>query len=95
VVLASGIGHPGGFEDLALRLGLSVAASWRFPDHHHFSQDETDALATQGTLIVTGKDAVKLAALPRPPAAWVLEADHAVADAQPLERLMAQVLART
>jgi tetraacyldisaccharide 4'-kinase len=93
--LASGIGHPAAFEDLARRLGLDVRAACRFPDHHHFTQAEADALAARGLpLVVTGKDAVKLAALPKPPVAWVLEARHELAEDGPtiLGRLVDEVL---
>ena len=93
VVLASGIGHPAAFEDLARRLSLDVQESWRFPDHHHFTQAEATALAARGhTLVVTGKDAVKLAALPQPPNAWVLEARHSLAEPGPtvLRKLIEQ-----
>lgn len=95
VLLASGIGHPAAFEDLARRLGLDVRAACRFPDHHHFTQAEADALAARGLpLVVTGKDAVKLAALPKPPVAWVLEARHELAEDGPaiLGRLVDEVL---
>lgn len=66
VVLASGIGNPLGFELDARDLGLAVRASLRFPDHHRYAAGDLPALrrhAAGATLVVTAKDAVKLAAL--------------------------------
>lgn len=66
VLLASGLGNPQGFERSALRHGWEVLASWRFPDHHHYdARDAAQLLAgarrLDATLVVTAKDAVKLA----------------------------------
>lgn len=68
VVLASGLGNPLGFERNAHNHGWRIVERWRFPDHHPYSH--TDALALvataqrlQATLVVTAKDAVKLAPL--------------------------------
>lgn len=66
VVLASGLGNPLGFELDAQQLGLAVRASLRFPDHHHFTAADAAAIARQAagaTVVVTAKDAVKLATL--------------------------------
>jgi len=96
VILASGIGHPAAFEDLAQRLGLCPTESWRFPDHHHFTQAEAETLGSRPhPLIITGKDAVKLARLPKPPRAWILEARHVLADQGPehLDRLLRPLIA--
>ena len=66
VVLASGLGNPLGFEFDAQQLGLALRASLRFPDHHHYTRTDADLIARQAagaTVVVTAKDAVKLAAL--------------------------------
>ena len=66
VVLASGLGNPLGFELDAQQLGLDVHASLRFPDHHHFAAADAAAIARQAagaSVVVTAKDAVKLATL--------------------------------
>jgi tetraacyldisaccharide 4'-kinase len=66
VVLASGIGNPLGFELDAHDLGLEVRASLRFRDHHRYNAADVAAIAahaTGATVVITSKDAVKLAAL--------------------------------
>jgi tetraacyldisaccharide 4'-kinase len=69
VLLVSGIGNPLGFELDAADLGLAVQASLRFPDHHRYQAgdvvrilDRARALAAVA-VVVTGKDAVKLAGI--------------------------------
>ncbi len=79
VVLASGLGNPLGFELDARQLGLAVRVSLRFPDHHHFTAAEATAiarLAGDASVVVTAKDAVKLAGLwpPGAPPCLVLQA---------------------
>jgi tetraacyldisaccharide-1-P 4'-kinase len=86
-MLASGLGNPQGFERGALRHGWRVEASFRFPDHHRFDRADADLLAAEvqrlgATLVITGKDAVKLAPLLAPEIpCWVLQAEAAVAEA--------------
>lgn len=66
VVLASGIGNPLGFELDARDLGLDARASLRFRDHHRYAAADVAAIAARAagaTVVVTAKDAVKLAAL--------------------------------
>ena len=68
VLLASGLGNPHGFEGTAKRCGWHIAESWRYPDHHHFNQADATELLVQtinlgATLVVTAKDAVKIAPL--------------------------------
>ncbi len=66
VVLASGLGNPLGFELDAAQLGLAVRRSLRFRDHHHYTPADAAAIAAQAgaaTVVVTAKDAVKLAPL--------------------------------
>ncbi len=90
VVLASGLGNPLGFELDAQQLGLEVRASLRFPDHHHYTSTDAAAIARQAagaSVVVTAKDAVKLAPLwPRDaPPCLVLRAVTAIEPAdQPL-----------
>ena len=55
------------FERTATALGWSVRSALRFPDHHHYVDDDVRAIAAmtlahQATAVVTTKDAVKLAA---------------------------------
>lgn len=66
VVLASGLGSPLGFERDARDLGLAVRASLRFRDHHAYTAADGAAIrrhAADATVVVTAKDAVKLAGL--------------------------------
>ena len=68
VLLASGIGNPRAFELTAERLGWRVLRSLRYPDHHAFEArdaQELKALAAHlgASLVITGKDAVKLSSL--------------------------------
>lgn len=63
VQLVSGIGNPSAFERTARGLGARVEGAWRFPDHHAFRREELDAARAKGELLVTEKDAPKLAAL--------------------------------
>lgn len=72
VLALSGLARPAAFENALTRAGAQVTAR-RFPDHHHFSDQELAEAAAQakraGALIVTTeKDAVRL-----PPGypAWV------------------------
>ncbi len=100
VVLASGIGNPLGFELDARDLGLAVRASLRFPDHHRYSAADAAAIAAQAaaaTVVVTAKDAVKLAALwpAGAPACLVLRASARLdpADEPTLAAAVARALA--
>lgn len=69
VVLFSGIADPDSFEDSIRELGLDISLHLRFPDHHHYSQQDLDKIIKQAkdkgtdTIITTEKDAVKLAVL--------------------------------
>lgn len=79
VVLASGIGNPHGFESAALLHRWQVAVSLRFPDHHRYDRADAGLLAEaarrhQAALVVTAKDAVKLAPLRLDATCWVLAA---------------------
>jgi tetraacyldisaccharide 4'-kinase len=62
-----GIGNPDGFRRTLTDAGISQAASFRtFPDHHHYSEADLDALAQwvneqhATALVTTQKDLVKI-----------------------------------
>jgi tetraacyldisaccharide 4'-kinase len=66
VVLASGIGNPDAFEEAARRLGWAVRRAYRFRDHHAYGPADAALLAEAAAgavLVMTAKDAVKLAPL--------------------------------
>lgn len=65
VALVSGIAHPQAFEDLLLRAGLGVAHRVVFADHATYTPASLERLrqAPADSVVVTGKDAVKLAPL--------------------------------
>lgn len=68
VELASAIGNPQAFESSVRALGARVVARHVFPDHHRYSAAEATELgqragSTGRLLLVTQKDAVKLAPL--------------------------------
>lgn len=97
VLLASGIGNPAGFEAAVRLLGLVPVASHRFPDHHHFTAGEAAELAdaarsADATLLVTGKDAVKLAAFPACATGRVLAVRSGLSDAMLLDAALAPLL---
>ena len=102
VVLASGIGHPLGFELLAAAHGLHVVASHRFPDHHHFTAAEAALLAdaaaqSDAALVMTSKDAVKLQAFAAAFAArgaWVMQVTSQITDEAPLQAALDRVCPR-
>ncbi len=102
VVLVSGLGNPSGFERAAHAHGWLVRVSLRFPDHHHYDAEDAARIAAtareqQAVVVMTGKDAVKLALLvPAAEAAgmWVLEVASAIraADQDRLDRLLSATL---
>ncbi len=69
VVLLSGIGDPDSFENLVSSLGVKVAASFRFADHHNYTQEQLnqvvkDSLSKNAdAILTTEKDAVRLDSL--------------------------------
>lgn len=65
VALASGIGNPEAFRRSVIELGARVVAERRFPDHHAFVRGDFVGIEPQGDrlLVVTAKDAVKLAGM--------------------------------
>ncbi len=101
VLLASGLGHPAGFEATARALGMDVRGSERYPDHHAYTEADAHFLAERArehaaTLVVTAKDAVKLAGLPLPGDTRVLQVEAAFAptDATRLAELCADAVRR-
>lgn len=102
VLLASGLGNPLGFERSAERHGFKVTLSVRFGDHHAFTPADAAMLAGEAhrrgaVLIVTGKDAVKLAPmLPAVAEAWALTArpELLAEDVPVLDRLLDTALAQ-
>ena len=69
VIALCAIGNPQAFADTLTSCGATVTQLLAFPDHHHFS--EHDALpAATAEVVVTAKDAVKLAKIVSPDANW-------------------------
>ncbi len=68
VAVFSGIGHPPAFIRTVQQLGVTVAASREYPDHHPYTRDDVDELnrwasalpAALETVLCTQKDWVKL-----------------------------------
>lgn len=66
VVALSAIGNPASFEQTVCSTGAEIIESFRFPDHHEYTQEEmVDAMeqaVRQGAeaIVTTEKDAVKL-----------------------------------
>lgn len=59
VVAVSGIGDPLSFEESLKSLGLKIDQTWRFPDHHRFTDAEFEAIEknrNNSPLITTYKD---------------------------------------
>ena len=102
VVLVSGLGNPLGFEHAALGYGWQVIASFRFPDHHHYDASDIATMVAaahqyHATLVITGKDAVKIQSLISADDAVhfrVLDVHHDIraADQALLERLLTATL---
>lgn len=66
VTLISGIGDPESFENLIAGLGINIGLSFKFPDHHQYSQKDLESIVQESqkksidTIITTEKDAVRL-----------------------------------
>lgn len=66
VTLFSGIGDPDSFENLITKLGANISLSFRFPDHHNYSQANLENIIQESrkrninTIITTEKDAVRI-----------------------------------
>lgn len=69
VALFSGIADPDSFEDLIRSLGINIGLSFRFRDHHIYTQDDLEGIAQAAQkkniniVITTEKDAVRLLGL--------------------------------
>lgn len=65
VTLVSGIGDPDSFENLAAVLGMRIGLSFRFADHHLYSQGDIDMIIRESqqknisTIVTTEKDAMR------------------------------------
>ena len=66
VAIFSGIGNPDGFRNSICELGIKVAKSFRFPDHHDYTQADILRIIREAKennlkeMITTQKDAVKI-----------------------------------
>jgi tetraacyldisaccharide 4'-kinase len=72
----AGIGRPDDFFDQAEEWGADLVDAIAFPDHHPYSQAEArelQRLAVGGPVVMTAKDAVKLAPLMPEADLWILE----------------------
>jgi len=69
VILFSGIGQPHSFEGLIQGLGMKIGLSFRFPDHHNYTQRDLEKIAKSSKdenvdmIITTEKDAARLSQL--------------------------------
>jgi len=65
-VVFSGIGNPQGFENCVSSLGINITKSFRFADHHDYTQADIDGIIKEArqmnldVIITTRKDAVKI-----------------------------------
>ncbi|MDO8488987.1 MAG: tetraacyldisaccharide 4'-kinase [Candidatus Omnitrophota bacterium] len=65
-LIFSGIGNPRGFENCIGELGINIAKSLRFADHHDYTQADIDDIIKEAyqlnldAIITTHKDAVKI-----------------------------------
>ena len=61
--VARALGNPAAFEATVRGLGAIVRGHRIFPDHHRYVRADLDGLGVARPLVVSGKDAVKIAAL--------------------------------
>jgi len=65
----SGIGNPQAFENTVYSLGVNIAGTLRFADHHDYAQADLDGIVARAkeinssVIITTDKDAVKISRL--------------------------------
>jgi len=79
-VVFSGIGDPSSFEDLLTRLGIRIAKSFLFDDHHQYTKEEMVRVIENAKglkvdyVVTTEKDAARLSVLPEKETrgVWVL-----------------------
>jgi len=101
--LMSGIARPDAFEQTARACGLRVVGHARFADHRRYTSRDVTSVCSQVSaaggerLLVTEKDAVKLAEIPgtwpMPVDVLPVRIDFRNADATMLDELLAAVLA--
>ena len=102
VVAACGIGNPKAFLKTLKACGAEILASRNFDDHHEYAQRDLDELSKlaeshgAGAVVVTEKDAVKLAALNLPERVELLalKIEFNIDGANELWTRVAQALAR-
>jgi tetraacyldisaccharide 4'-kinase len=64
--LISGIAEPDSFENTVRRLGINIGASFKFPDHHRYSQKDLNDVFQKAKkediqiIVTTEKDAVRI-----------------------------------
>ena len=99
-LLFTGIGNPESFTATVRQLGIAIAQTCYFPDHHPYCAADWSLLAheaekTQATaMITTAKDAVKLLATPLPAVpVWVVDIELQVRSGQAaLLRLLTNIV---
>jgi tetraacyldisaccharide 4'-kinase len=94
VAVLSGIARPDAFERALSRAGTAVSASFRFPDHHPYTDRDLqwvlDVARTRGVgrVLTTEKDWVKLSRLGPPPGRFdVVRLSLEFIDGDPLDRM--------
>lgn len=88
----SGIGDPNSFEKLVSGMGIKIGWSMAFPDHHGYTLEDTDRIASAlrlnniDTLITTEKDAARIlsSGLLFPNSLFVLRIELEINDEQKL-----------
>jgi tetraacyldisaccharide 4'-kinase len=66
VTLISGIGDPASFEEIIQNLGINIGLSFRFADHHNYTQKDLDKIISSSkeknidTIVTTEKDAARI-----------------------------------
>ena len=98
VTVATGVARPESVRASVEAAGCEVRLLEAFPDHHEFTEDDLERILDRSggrAVVVTEKDAVKLAELPLPPEApvWVLGQElRWTADPRPLvERVLERI----
>ena len=90
IIAACGIGNPQGFHRTLVQLGANVLDFVTYPDHYIYRREDLENLNSRATeraahcIVVTEKDAVKLAALTAASAIplWCLAIEFEIVDAE-------------
>jgi tetraacyldisaccharide 4'-kinase len=99
----AGIGRPEKFAATLQSIGVEVAETWSYPDHHRYSAKDVRALLTAAkaadlVLVTTEKDQARIGADPAlatlAEAARVLPVRLSFADAAVMKKLLAEALAQ-